>query len=478
MSAGSLSRQAARGTAWLGLVNLLSKGSQIVVTLTLGAFLSRADVGAVTIAVVIVNFGVAVQVMGVSDVVSRTRHDPRSFAGTIATMTVTVGVVACLLLEAVAVPLTAAVGAPAAAGPLRVAALGLPFIAYSAVQLGLLHRELDFRRRLLPDAGSAIAGAALTVTLAAGGAGAWSLAAGVLLTAVLSPLLGWAVGVRIGLRWNAEHAAEALPWVRLVGPGAILGVLLLNVDYLVVTQALGEEANGLYSYAYRFAFVPYAMVAIVLSGVAFPVYSRLVADGGPAALRSAVPRFVHLLLVLTGGLYVLMAVLAPRIVVIDERWAPSAPVLQVLCLYGAGFGLLLAGYDALRAAGRPGAYLAAQATHLVLLLGLAVVLVRRDGIVGVAWAQVVAVALLCLGTAAVLVRAGVVDRRLWRTALGPLVAAGVVVLVARGTALVWDPPADSLPGVLALGALLAACYAGVIVAVDRDAVRELRTLSR
>lgn len=474
----TLSQRAARGTAWLGLVNVLSKGSQIVVTLALGAFLSRADVGAVTVAVVVVNLGMAVQLMGVYDVVSRTDEDPQTFAGTVATLTLGVGVAACLLLELTAGTLAAAVGAPTAAGPLRLAALGLPFLAYSGVQMALLHRRLDFRRRMLPDAGSALAGAALTVVLAATGAGVWSLAAGILLTAVLAPLLGWVVGVRIPLRRNPAHARETLAWVRLVGPGALLGVLLLNVDYLVVTQALGEEANGLYSYAYRFAFVPYAMVAIVLSGVAFPVYSRLVAEGGTASLRAALPRFVHALLVATGGVYVLLAVLAPRIVVIDEQWAPSAPVLQVLCLYGVGFGLLLAFYDALRASGRPGVYLAVQAAHLALLLALAVPLVRGEGIVGVAWAQVVAVGVVCTVAGVVLVRAGVAGTSLLRTAVGPLVAAGAVVAVHALLSRAWDPPPTSLTGLVGQGLVLTATYLGVVLAVDRGAVRELRDLAR
>lgn len=503
----TLGGQAARGTAWLGLVNLVSKGSQVLVTLALGAFLSRSEVGAVSIAVVLVNLGQTLQSMGVYDVVSRTRHDPLEFSGTVAALSVAVAALAGLLLLAGGGLIASWLGAPNAAGPIRVAGIGLPFTAYAGVQFAYLHRRLDFRRRLVPDAGSALAGAMVTIAAAAAGAGVWSLVAGILVTAVLSPLLGLAVGVRIPLRWNAIHLSETIGWARLVGPAAVLGVLLLNIDYVVVTRAFGEEANGLYSYAYRFAYVPYIMIAVVLSGVAFPVYTRLLARAQDSATdRTAPPgrtapatasvvapalqRVVHVLVAGAGGLYLLLALLAPRIVVIDGRWAPSAPVLTVLCGYGLLLCLLLAGYDALRAIGRPGLFLAAQAGHLVTLLVLAVLAVTGLGwaadrpameqaIVAVACAQVLAAAGVGVAVLVALVRARVVGPATLGVLRGPGLAGAATVALAAGLhAADLAPPTASLPGLVWFGAVLGLVYAGVLVVVDRQALAELRRLRR
>ncbi len=501
----TLGGQAARGAAWLGLVNLLSKGAQVLVTLALGAFLTRAEVGAATIAVLLVNLGMTLQSMGVYDVVSRTRHEPREFSGTVAALSVAVAGVASLLLLLGGGAIASWVGAPNAAGPIRVAGLSLPFTAYAGVQMAYLHRHLDFRRRLVPDAGSALAGALVTIAAAAAGAGVWSLVAGILLTAVLAPLLGLAVGVRIPLHWNTVHLRETVGWARVVGPAAVLGVLLLNIDYVVVTRALGEDANGLYSYAYRFAFVPYIMIAVVLSGVAFPVYTRLIAraqgadpDGAPTrpiaatagAVAPAARRVLHVLVASTGGLYLLLALLAPRIVVIDQRWAPSAAVLTVLCGYGLLLSLLLAGYDALRAIGRPGHFLAAQAVHVVLLLVLAVLAVRGVGwsdgpppmeqaIVAVAWAQVLAAGLVAVGVLLALVRAGVIGAATLTVLRGPVVAAATTVAVALGLeATGLAPSPASLPGLVWIGLLLGIVYAGVLLVLDRGALAELKELRR
>ena len=68
-------------------------------------------------------------------------------------------------------PIATALGAPDAAGLLRLAAFSLPFTAAGGVQMAVMHRDLDFRRRMLPDAGSMILGAAVTVVLALLGTG-------------------------------------------------------------------------------------------------------------------------------------------------------------------------------------------------------------------------------------------------------------------------------------------------------------------
>jgi PST family polysaccharide transporter len=488
-----LARVAARGTLWLGLVNVLSKGAQMLVILALGAYLDERQLGTVTITITMVNVAQIVQMMGVFDVVSRTRHPVREFAGSVATLSVVTSAALGAVLVLGAHPIAALLGAPDAAPLLRVAGIGLPFTAYAGVQAAYLHATLDFRRRLLPDSGSALAGAAVTVAAAAAGGGAWSLVAGVLTTAVLAPLLGLAVGVRIPFRANGTHVRETLGWVAVTGPGAVMGVLLLQVDYVVVTRVLGEAANGLYSLAYRIAFVPYITVAVVLGAVAFPLFARLA--GGPdadhpdadhpeadhpeadrAALRRSFTRFWHVLLAVTGGLYIVLAVLADRIVVIAPRWAPSAPVLRVLCAYGLLMGLLTIAHDAVRAVGRPHAYLRAMTLHLALLIAGALVGVRAAGIVGVAWAQVGAAAVTVVVVGVVLARAGVLDRSVASVLRGPLPAAAAVVglhaAVDRAGLL---PPRDSLVGVLVLGASYGLVYAGVLAGLDRATVGDLRT---
>jgi O-antigen/teichoic acid export membrane protein len=462
-----------RGAFWLGSANLLSKGSQILVTLALGIFLSAAELGSVTITIALLNLGLVLQSVGVFDVIARTSEEPLAFAGTVATLSLGMSCLIAVVWIAVAPEVAVALGAPGAGDLLRVAALSLPFTAYAGVQIGYLHRGLDFRRRLIPDAGSAVTGAAVTIGCAAAGLGAWSPVAGLLTTAVLAPVLGWLVGVRIPLRMAVHQVRVIIQWVAITGPGAVLGLVLLNVDYVVISRALGEAATGVYSFAYRIAFVPYVMGAVVLGGVAFPVYARLVRDRGQEALAPAFTRFVHVVAATTGGAYLALALLADRVVVIGAQWADSGPVLRVLAAYGVTLSLLLTSHHVLRASGRPGLYLSAQIFHVSVLVVGALILVRY-GIVGVAWAQVGAALLSAVVVMGMLRRLGLLHVGLARVLLRPALAAGTVALAhwlaARAG---WLPEASSLAGGLLVGVLVVLAYAGALVLFDRRLVRDL-----
>lgn len=459
---------AVRGSLWLFAVNLLSKGGQIAVTLVLAVLFTEAELGVVALVVSVVNIGQVVQAMGVYDVVSRTERDPLRLAGTVLTLSVGAGAVLAAAVIAAAQPIAATLGAPDATGLLRLAALTLPFTAAGGVQMALMHRDLDFRRRMLPDAGGMLVGAAVTVGLAAAGAGPSAFVLGLLCTAAAQPVLAAVAGVRLRFRWDRDSAAEAVRWTAVVGPGALIAVLLVNVDYLALGHVLGPEAVGGYSLAFRIAWVPYIMVAVVLGGVLFPLCADLVRSGHHDRLPATVHRFTVAALAVTGGLYAVVALLADGIVVLGEQWAGAGRVLVPLCGYGLGLSLLHVWYQAIRAAGHARRYLALEAAHLVALL-TALVVTTRHGQEAVALAQMAVVWLLVPVTWLVLARTGLPLLRIARPAAS--VAAGGLAAFALSRVL---PGPSGVAGLLGTGLALAAAYCAVVLPLNRTVLIGLK----
>ncbi|HUQ58472.1 oligosaccharide flippase family protein [Lentzea sp.] len=452
---------AVRGSLWLFAVNLVSKSSQIVVTLALAVFLTEADLGAVALVVSVVNIGQVVQAMGVYDIVSRTERDPLRLAGTVLTLSVGAGAVLAAAVIIAAHPIARALGAPEAAGMLRLAALTLPFTAAGGVQMALMHRELDFRRRMLPDAGGMLLGAAVTVTLAVRGTGPTALVIGLLCTAIAQPVLAAVAGARIRPGWDRDSAAEAVRWTAVVGPGALIAVMLINIDYLAIGHVLGQEAVGGYSLAFRIAWVPYIMVAVVLGGVLFPTCADLVRSGRRRELPATLHRFTVATLVVTGGLYVVVALSADGIVVLGEQWADAARTLVLLCGYGFGLSLLHVWYQGIRAAGHARQYLALEAAHLAALL-TALVFTTKHGPEAVALTQVAVVWLLVPVTWLVLARNGLALPRFARPVT--TVVAGGLVSLAVHSAL---PASTTITGLVVTGLVLTAAYCAVVLPLNR-----------
>lgn len=459
---------AVRGSLWLFAVNLVSKSSQIVVTLALALFLTEADLGAVALVVSVVNIGQVIQAMGVYDIVSRTALDPLRTAGTVLVMSVAAGAVLTAIILATADPVATALGAPEAAGMLRLAALTLPFTAAGGVQMALMHRDLDFRRRMLPDAGGMLIGAAVTVTLAARGTGPTALVIGLLCTAVAQPVLAVVAGARIRPVWDREAAGEAARWLAVVGPGALIAVLLINVDYLAIGHVLGPEAVGGYSLAFRIAWVPYIMIAVVLGGVLFPICAELVRNGRTGQLPQTLQRFTVATLVITGGLYVVTALSAHGIVVLGAQWADAARILVLLCGYGLGLSLLHVWYQVIRAAGHARQYLALETTHLVALL-TALAFTTELGPQAVAITQLAVVWLLVPVTWLVLSRNGLAFPLPLRAVTG--VAGAALACLAISTLL---PESKTIVGLVTTGLVLLATYCAIALPLNKSVLIGLK----
>ncbi len=463
--------RARRGVGWLALVSAATKGSQLVVTLVLAALFSASDLGVVALTLALINTAMIVQSMGVTAVIGRTERDPDRMAGTVLTMTSLLA----LLLTAAGIGgapvLARALDAPAAAPLLATASIGLPFMAVAWVQLAVMSRSLDFHLRFLPDVGSALAGAAVTIGLALNGSGPMAVAVGFVVTAVAQPVLGVVVGVRVRPCWDADAAREAAHWIVSVGTGVIAATVVLNIDYPIVSRVLGPDALGVYSLAFRFAFLPYALLGTVFASVAFALYANVIRDGRRGEAVSAQAHFTHLLLVTVGGMYVVIGQLADRIVLLGERWAPAIPALILLCAFGVGRAVLTLWCQMLMATGRLRWYAGFECGHLA-LLAVSLLLFARFGVVAVAFVQAVAVWTIVAGVWVALAREQVAPagRDLLRAVVGLAVPAGACAALA---AAVHQRFPSTVLGAVGEGAVLVCCFAAVAGATNRSLVVSL-----
>lgn len=231
---------------------------------------------------------------------------------------------------------------------------------------------------------------------------------------------------------------------------------------------LGPEAVGGYSLAFRIAWVPYIMIAVVLGGVLFPVCAELVRNGRTSELPGTLRRFTVATLVITGGLYVTVALRSDGIVVLGEQWADAAGILALLCGYGLGLSLLHVWYQVIRAAGHARQYLALEATHLVALL-TALVFTTERGPEAVAVTQLAVVWLLVPVAWLVLARNGLAFGLPVRATAG--VAAGGLACLALSTVL---PDSTSVAGLLGTGLVLLATYCAIVLPLNRTVLIGLK----
>ena len=275
---------------------------------------------------------------------------------------------------------------------LLVMAPGVVVAGLGAAPHALLFRELDFRRKALPETLSLALGGIAALVAAFAGLGVYSLAAMALVQTATSTTVAWRV-CRLRPRWSLPDGAvlrRMASFTLTLGAGDVARYLRLNTDYALTGRLLGTTALGVYSMAWATSAGPNLFISAFTGPAGYAVYARLQHD------RERLRRvFLSALRVIgSAALPVCLGavVVAPDLVpvALGDGWdATIGPlmilfVLQLIRTVSApAAGLILALghsrlYALVGAAGLP-------ATVIAVLVG------TRGGVEGVAWAMLAAV---------------------------------------------------------------------------------------
>jgi lipopolysaccharide exporter len=375
------------------------------------------------------------------------------------------GVVGAVLCVA-AGPLAAAIfGEKELVALLALLAPGVIAAALGAAPHGLLARELDFRRKTLPETLAIAGGGAAALAGAFAGLGVYSLAAMALVSAVVSSGTAWWV---CRLRPRLRPAPDSESFRRMgrfaatLGAGDLALYLRLNTDYALTGRLLGAHALGVYSLAWATSVGPQLFITAFTGRVGYALFAAL--QGDRERLRGVFLSGLRLVataaLPVSAGAVVVAPDLVP--VALGSRWeAAVGPVMVLFALQlvrtvcGPGASLILA-------TGRTRLYALVGAAALPATVA-AVLAGTRGGVTGVAWAMLAAVGGVSLAYLALAMRVLRVRPAEATRLFGPplmLTAAALPAVAGTRALLLWHT--DAAPGVRLAAAILAGAAAGLV----------------
>ncbi len=460
--------RAMSGAAWAGATQFLSKGSTVVATLVLARLLAPDDFGLFAIGMLVVNYVDRIKDLGISAALVYRTEPWTVLSGT----GLTLSVASCGVLAG----LTAA-GAPVAASffddqratqLLQVLAVVLLLTGLSIVPEAKMRRELDFRRRSIPETAVALVKGVVAVALAAVGLGAWSLVWGQIAGVLAQAVLYWSlVDLRPRFGWDPVLVRAMLAYGIPISLVAVFAAVQENLDYLVIGNRLDTRQLGYYTMAFRIPELTVMGICIVASTVLFPLLSRM--QGDPDALSSNYLRAVRYITCLTVPVGALIAVLAAEVVEVayGAEWRPIIGVLRWLAVFAVVYSLGFHAGDVYKATGRPG-ILNWFALVKIALLGPALWLLVQWGISGVAIGMVAAHVVIGVAELVVAQRILRFDPRRLVTALTPGIVGGLA-LTAVSLLVRW--PLEGAPPLVRLvvvGLVGTATFALVTRFLGRD----------
>jgi PST family polysaccharide transporter len=474
-----LTKAALHGTFWAYASRYGGKFLVFISTTILARLLAQEDFGIAGYALVMIGFLEVLEGLGVGSAVIYYGDDEERL-NTAFWLGLAVGI-SLFGLSWIVAPLAGAFFQDPRAVPVtRMLGLEFPISALGLVPSALLTKRLAFGRKFVPDIARAIFKGVASIAFALMGFGAWSLIWGQLIGLTVEVIVYWVVVPwRPAFRFSRHLFTSLFSYGTSIVSVDALGILLLNVDYLLIGRFMGAAALGTYTLAFRVPELLIKQFSGIVSRVTFPVYTKMKED--PQALRYGFLTTMRYLTMITIPLGLGLALVSKPFVIVffTEKWAEAIPVMSAISLYTLFRSLFFNAGGVYKAQGRPG--LLTKLSLLQAVVSIPVlwwVVVQYNSIVAVAWAQVALVAVAGLVKLAVAGRLLHISLKKFFTTLYPALTAGSLMAIGVFTTSQFLQEAIPLVELLAdvlVGVLI---YSGALWWLQREEVLRAGTMLR
>jgi PST family polysaccharide transporter len=453
------------GLVWSLLSFVATKSLTFLATLVLARLVAPADFGLLAAVLAFIGFLEVISDVGMKATVIY--ESERGITSRVQTA-FTLNLVFTLLLASIAVLLAPEIArffdAESHTTLFRVAAADLLLVGLGNIHDSLLLRDMEFRRRLVPQVVGNLVRAVCTILLAISGFGATALVVG-----FISGTAAWTITLWIVRPFLPTLTVDrtALGGVAAYGGWAsaleVIAAIGARMDAVVIGGALGAVALGLYTIAQRVPELIIGNVTWNLSIVAFPALAQR-RNLGHRQLTDTTLKLIRYsaLFGLTVGTG--LAVLASPLVVVlfSETWTEAGAVMTPLALM---YGLLCIVFplgDTFKALGKQRVMVAVNTIAIPISIA-AMAAAAPAGVAAVAWARTVVT--VAQGVVFVVLIARVLGIRLATVAgaLRPACAASAgVALAGIAVRMAWP---DISIGPLLVAAVAAAVGGGIALRV-------------
>lgn len=231
-------------------------------------------------------------------------------------------------------------GIPLLRNVLRVQGLVLFIYAFNIIQRNKLQKNLNFKVLSLVTITTSIVSLTVTVFMAYKGCGVWALVSQNLISATIPALAFW-----FFIKWRPSWVFSWVSLKELFSFGFYMFLTsLLNqfgqqIQGLLIGKVYNPSTMGYYSKAQSTEKLASTSIGSVMNQVTYPLYAE--AQDDKMQLANMIKRSTMTLSYITWPLMFILLLCAKPIFLLlySERWLPSVPFFQVLCISGLAYCL-------------------------------------------------------------------------------------------------------------------------------------------
>lgn len=350
---GSLRAKTLRGVAWSLVERGGLLGIQFIISVVLARLLQPAQFGIIAMLNIFMAVAQSLIDSGFTSALIQKQSATRIDESSVFYFNIVIGCAAAATLCFAAPWIAAFYKMPSLVAMARVLSLTLVINAFGMIQGTLMSKRVDFKRQMKVSTVAAAASGAVGILLAYKGLGVWSLVYQSLCGSVFRTILLWLV-----YSWRPVRAFSLASLRAMFSYGSkvlltgLIDTIYTNVYQLVIGKVYSPADLGLYTRAMGIQQLPVMSITHSIGRVTFPVYASIQDD--KARLKRGVKETLTTVTLVTLPLMVGMAACARPLVrvLLTDKWLPSVPYLQLLCIVGMLHPLHNVNLNVLKAQGR------------------------------------------------------------------------------------------------------------------------------
>lgn len=353
MSNTDLKQKASSGMVWTTIKKYASIIVQFICGVLLARLLTPADYGCIGMLTVFTHIASAFVTMGFASALIQKKRPTEEDYSTIFFWNEGISILMYIILYIAAPFIAQFYRIPLLSDVLRVQGLILIINASASIHANRLTKQFKFKKLAIVALASNIFSAIVAILMAYNGFGVWALVAQSLSSGIVRNMIFW-----ITNKWKPLFVFSMKSFKELFSFGfyVFLGNMVNQIGNSVQTLLIGRIYNasqlGYYSKATHTESLAAHSISDVLLQVTYPLYSEL--QHQREAMISAISKITMAVSYITFPIMALLILLAKPLFIIlySDRWLPSVPYFQLLCLGGFAACLQGVNYQPIAAIGK------------------------------------------------------------------------------------------------------------------------------
>jgi len=356
--ADNLQQKTVHALSWSFLQAVAQQGMQLVIGIVLARMLFPAQFGLIGMLTIFMAVISAFLDSGFGAALIQKREVTQTDICSIFYFNILIGVAAAGLLCLAAPWIAAFYGQPILTPLTRALSLTIVINSLGMIQNTILTKQINFKVQTKVSLIAGTLSGSIGITLAALGFGVWSLVIQQITAAFFSAVSLWYFSPwRPALIFSFNALRGMFGFGSRMLLSSLLNQIFDNIYFLVIGRLFSAADLGFFTRAQSLNDIPSQTVSGMVGRVTFPVFSAIQDD--PARLKRGLKKALTMLGLVNFPMMIGLAVVARPLVLVmlTEKWAPSIPYLQLLCVVGLLYPLHMMNLNMLQALGRSDLFL-------------------------------------------------------------------------------------------------------------------------